>query len=107
LLNQCQKRLYQALTSETPPPGPPYTSTTNFASIRAGPGHAKPLSLDVEGTTGVTTFRVSSKDRKFVDEVHYKGWSVKLADWVHLSNPDDPSRPIIAQVFRVWVSEEP
>jgi hypothetical protein len=63
--------------------------------------------LDVEGTTGVTTFRVSSKDRKFVDEVHYKGWAVKLADWVHLSNPDDPSRPIIAQVFRVWVSEEP
>ena len=62
---------------------------------------------DSEGVPGVTTYRVIQKDRTFVDELHYKGWSVRLADWVHLSNPDDPSRPIIAQVFRCWVSEEP
>lgn len=60
----------------------------------------------VGGVAGVTTHRVLVKDRMFVDEVHYKGWSLKLADWVHLSNPDDPSRPIVAQVFRCWVSEE-
>ncbi|OCH94163.1 hypothetical protein OBBRIDRAFT_748123 [Obba rivulosa] len=101
------QRLYHALTSLNPPPGPPYTSTTNFASLRAGPGTAKPLhTTDAEGVPGVTTFRVSTKDRTFVDEVHFKGWSVRLADWLHLSNPDDPRRPIIGQVFRCYVSDE-
>lgn len=55
----------------------------------------------------MTTFRVSTKDRTFVDEVHFKGWSFRLADWVHMSNPDDPSRPIIGQVFKCFVSDEP
>ncbi|EMD41459.1 hypothetical protein CERSUDRAFT_110034 [Gelatoporia subvermispora B] len=101
------QRLYHALTSLNPPSGPPYTSTTNFASLRAGPGTAKPLhTTDTEGVPGVTTFRVSTKDRTFVEEVHFKGWSVRLADWLHLSNPDDPSRPIIGQVFRCYISDE-
>lgn len=103
------QRLYQALTSPSPPPGPPYVSSTNFASLRAGPGSARPLhtSSDSEKLPAVTTFRVSSKDRTFVDEVSYRGWTVKLADWLHLSNPDDPSKPIIAQVFKCYVSDEP
>ncbi|KAI0294782.1 hypothetical protein BC826DRAFT_909647 [Russula brevipes] len=103
------QRLYQALTSPSTPPGPPYVSTTNFAHLRAGPGTARPLhsSSDAEKLPAVTTFRVSSKDRTFVDEVTYRGWSIKLADWLHLSNPDDPSKPIIAQVFKCYVSDEP
>ncbi|KAI0271698.1 hypothetical protein BC834DRAFT_860890 [Gloeopeniophorella convolvens] len=102
------QRLYQALTSPSPLPGPPYVSSTNFASLRAGPGTARPLhSSDSEKLPAVTTFRVSSKDRTFVDEVTYRGWSIKLADWLHLSNPDDPSKPIIAQVFKCYVSDEP
>jgi chromatin structure-remodeling complex subunit RSC1/2 len=114
--------------SQDPPPGPPYYTTTNFASLRAGPGNAKPVHTGGVGAgggaggngngngsgedsfgggvAGVTTHRVLTKDRTFVDEVHYMGWTLKLADWVHLSNPDDPSRPIVAQVFRCWVSEE-
>jgi len=92
--------------SSNPLPGPPYHTTTNFASLRAGPGNAKPVHGEGEGVAGVTTHRVLAKDRTFVDEVHYKGWTLKLADWVHLSNPDDPSRPIVAQVFRCWTSEE-
>lgn len=101
------QRLFQALTSPNPPPGPPFVSTQNFAALRAGPGTTKPVhGGDADGVSGVTTHRVLTRDRKFVDEVHYKGWSLKLADWVHLSNPDDPSRPIIAQVFRCWISEE-
>ncbi|KAG5651101.1 hypothetical protein H0H81_009857 [Sphagnurus paluster] len=90
------QRFYQALTSSNPPPGPPYHTTTNFAAVRAGPGCVKPVhGGDIaEGVSGVTTHRVLTKDRTFVDQVHYKGWTVKLADWVHLSNPDDPSRPI-------------
>lgn len=55
----------------------------------------------------MTTFRVSTKDRTFVDELQYKGWNVRLADWLHLANPDDPARPIVAQVFKCWTSDEP
>ena len=102
------QRLYNAITSPNPPAGPPYVSSTNFASLRAGPGSTKPVhGPDGEGVPGVTTYRVTQKDRTFVEEVHFKGWSVRLGDWVHLSNPDDPGRPTIAQVFRCWVSEEP
>ncbi|KAH9836628.1 uncharacterized protein C8Q71DRAFT_758865 [Rhodofomes roseus] len=98
------QRLYHALTSSNPPPGPPFTTTTNFASVRAGPGTAKPLhaNAESEGILGVTTYRVSTKDREFINEVHFKGWTVRLADWLHMSNPDDPSRPIVGQVFRCF-----
>ncbi|KAH0590018.1 Chromatin structure-remodeling complex subunit rsc1 [Termitomyces sp. J132] len=102
------QRFYQALLAADPPSGPPYHTTTNFAACRAGPGNVKPVhGGDAPGVAGVTTHRVLSKDRTFMDEVHYKGWTLKLGDWVHLSNPDDPSRPIVAQVFRTWVSDEP
>ena len=99
------QRLYHALTSSNPPPGPPFASPTNFAAIRAGPGTAKPLhtSADTEGIIGVTTYRVSTKDREFVNEVHFKGWALRLADWVHMANPDDPSRPIVGQIFRCFI----
>ncbi|PPQ63542.1 hypothetical protein CVT24_004772 [Panaeolus cyanescens] len=101
------QRLYQALTSSNPPAAP-YVSSTNFAALRAGPGNVKPVhGSDTEGVPNVTTHRVLTRDRTFVDELNYKGWNIRLADWVHLSNPDDPSRPIIGQVFRCWVSEEP
>lgn len=41
-----------------------------------------------------------------MDEVHYRGWTIRLADWLHLSNPDDPSRPIVGHVFKCWISDE-
>ncbi|KAH9850627.1 hypothetical protein C2E23DRAFT_904961 [Lenzites betulinus] len=94
------QRLYHALTSPAPPQ-PPYVSSTNFAALPAGPGYAKPLH-EAEGENRVTMFRVSVKDRKILDEVQYKGWTIRLADWLHLSNPDDPSRPIIGQVFKCY-----
>lgn len=103
------QRLYQALVSSEPPSGPPYASSTNFASLPAGPGTARPLhsSQETDGMPSITTFRIPTKDRKFVDQVEYKGWTIKMADWLHLANCDDPSRPIVAHVFRCWVSEEP
>lgn len=106
LMSETQ-RFYQALTSYNPPPGPPYQSTSNWASLPAGPGTAKPLNSEGESSRGVTTFRVSTKDRKFIDEVEYRGWKIRVADWLHLSNPDDPSKPIVGQVFKCYVSEEP
>ncbi|KAI0327304.1 hypothetical protein GY45DRAFT_1327801 [Cubamyces sp. BRFM 1775] len=98
------QRLYHALTSPNPPQ-PPYASATKFAALPAGPGTAKPLHAS-EGDTGVTTFRVSLKDRQLIDEVNFKGWTVRVADWLHLSNPDDPSRPIVGQVFKCFLSQE-
>ncbi|KAI0697178.1 hypothetical protein BC835DRAFT_1270780 [Cytidiella melzeri] len=103
------QRLYQALVSLDSPMGPPYVSSTNFAALPAGPGTARPLhsSPETDGMPSITTFRIPTKDRKFVDQVEYKGWTVRLADWLHLANSDDPSRPIIGHVFRCWLSEEP
>ena len=99
-----KQRFYQALTSSHPPIAP-YSSPTNFASLPAGPGTATPLhSVEGDPSTRVTTFRVSEKEKTIVDEVQYKGWTVRLADWLHLSNPDDPSRPIVAHVFRCFLS---
>jgi chromatin structure-remodeling complex subunit RSC1/2 len=70
-----------------------------------GPGQESNASAH-ENMPGVTTFRVSSKDRSFVDELLFKGWRLRLGDWVHASNPDDPSRPIVGQVYRCYVSDE-
>ncbi|KAJ7596530.1 hypothetical protein C8J56DRAFT_917673 [Mycena floridula] len=97
------QRFYQALTATNPPQGPPYSSATNFSSIRLGPGNIK-LLQDENG--GVTTQQIITKDRTFLEHVDYKGLNVKIGDWVHLSNPDDPARPIVAQVFRCWSSDE-
>lgn len=102
------KRFYQALTSSNPPTGPPYKTATNWASLPAGPGTAKPLNAaEGESSRAVTTFRVSTKDRQFVEEVEYRGWKIRVADWLHLCNPDDPTKPIIGQVFKCYQLEEP
>ena len=39
--------------------------------------------------------------------MHYKGWSFRLADWVHAYNSDDPSKPVMGQVFKAYISDEP
>ncbi|KAF8878456.1 hypothetical protein BD779DRAFT_1554735 [Infundibulicybe gibba] len=90
------QRLYQALTSPYPPVGPPYHSSNHFASIAAGPGM----------TGSSEPMDVSLLNKTPLDEVAYKGWKLRVGDWVHLSNPDDPSRPIVAQVFGCWRSTE-
>ena len=95
------QRFYHALTSPNPPV-PPYNTSTKFAGLPVGPANSK----GEDAGAGVTMFRVSLKDRTIVDEVQFKGWTIRLADWLHLSNPDDPSRPIIGQVFKCYISEE-
>ena len=107
-LTHSPQRLYQALTGPDPPPGPPCTSPTHFAALPAGPGTARPLhSTDAEGVPGVTTFRINLRERRFVDELVYRGWALRVGDWVHVASCDDPGRPIVAQVFKCWLSEEP
>lgn len=60
---------------------------------------------DGSNATSTTHHVPPTRGRTFVEEVNYKGWKVKLGDWVHLSNPDDPSKPIVGQVFKCWTSE--
>jgi chromatin structure-remodeling complex subunit RSC1/2 len=31
---------------------------------------------------------------------------VGIGDWVHIQNPNDPSKPIVAQIFRIWETAE-
>lgn len=59
----------------------------------------------VSNGTAITHLVPPTRDRTFVEEVNYKGWKLKLGDWVHLSNPDDPSKPIVGQVIKCWTSE--
>lgn len=35
-------------------------------------------------------------------EILYNGEIWKVGDWVHLSNPNDVTKPIVAQVYRTW-----
>ncbi|KAL1740744.1 hypothetical protein HDZ31DRAFT_22741, partial [Schizophyllum fasciatum] len=114
------QRLYQFLTSPDPIAGPHYASNTNFAALAAGPGRVRPLHSGAQSQTlvpsaavkagstmeGVTSPRVNDLNRSTVPEVHYKGWSLRLGDWVHMSNPDDPARPIVGQVYKCWVVQE-
>ena len=60
---------------------------------------------DVSNATATTYLVPPTRNRTFVEEVNYKGWQLKIGDWVHLSNPDDPSKPIVGQVFKCWTSE--
>ena len=53
----------------------------------------------------MTTFRIPTKDRVFTEELTYKGMTIRVGGWVHLMNPDDPAKPIIAQVFKTWVPD--
>lgn len=63
----------------------------NFASIQYGPCE------DQGSGPGEAS---SEGERLRVPFVRYKGQVIFAGNFVHLSNPTDPSRPIIAQVFK-------
>ncbi|KIO24919.1 hypothetical protein M407DRAFT_8663 [Tulasnella calospora MUT 4182] len=101
------QRLYQGLTSSTAAAAAlARNSNQNFASIPAGPGFAKPLhSAGSTSQDAVTTYRIQNKDRTFTDEITFKGMTYKSGDYVHLMNPNDSSRPIIGQIFKLWIPD--
>lgn len=49
-------------------------------------------------------------DKEFVDEdgrsplleIVYNGEIWKVGDWVHIKNPNDITKPIVAQIYRTW-----
>jgi chromatin structure-remodeling complex subunit RSC1/2 len=67
----------------------------NFASISVGPGN--------ERAAAVAYAIIGSGDRDFVDQISYKGSSYRIGDYVHLTNPDDASKPIVGQICRLFV----
>ncbi|KAG8964950.1 hypothetical protein FRC03_001174 [Tulasnella sp. 419] len=101
------QRLYQALTSHSAAVAAlPNTASFNFSSIPAGPGTAKPIhSAASTSEDGVTTYRIQNKERAFIDEIVFKGMTYRMGDYVHLMNPNDPSRPIIGQIFKCYVPD--
>lgn len=102
------QRLYQGLTSSNAAAKLlTKTAPNNFASIPAGPGYAKPLhSATSTSEDAVTTYRIQNKDRTFMEEIVWKGMSYKNGDYIHVMNPNDPSRPIIAQIFKVYSPDQ-
>jgi chromatin structure-remodeling complex subunit RSC1/2 len=50
-------------------------------------------------------------DSDFVDDdgrvplpngIDYKGETWKVGDWIHIQNPNDVTKPIVAQIYRTW-----
>ena len=80
-------------------------SSTTASTSSAPPADEHHEGGGVSDATAITYHAPPTRDRTFVEEVNYKGWKLKLGDWVHLSNPDDPSKPIVGQVFKCWTSE--
>ncbi|KAH8179521.1 bromodomain-containing protein [Sarocladium implicatum] len=35
-------------------------------------------------------------------EIQYNGQSWRVGDWVHIRNPNDLTKPIVAQIYRTW-----
>ncbi|POR35458.1 Chromatin structure-remodeling complex subunit RSC1 [Tolypocladium paradoxum] len=35
-------------------------------------------------------------------EIQYNGQTWRVGDWVHIRNPNDLAKPIVAQIFRTW-----
>ncbi|KAL6877166.1 Bromodomain-containing protein [Trichoderma novae-zelandiae] len=38
--------------------------------------------------------------------IEYNGETWKVGDWVHIRNPNDLAKPIVAQIFRTWQDRE-
>ncbi|TAQ85828.1 hypothetical protein B7494_g5838 [Chlorociboria aeruginascens] len=41
-----------------------------------------------------------------VPEILYNGELWKVGDWIHLNNPNDVTKPIVAQIYRTWQDPE-
>ncbi|GAA6003570.1 hypothetical protein JCM10207_000393 [Rhodosporidiobolus poonsookiae] len=48
------------------------------------------------------TARPTTKDKIFLESVNIKGETLRVGDWVHLFNPDNPAKPVIAQIWNTY-----
>jgi len=65
-----------------------------FPSVLAGP-----LNRNAKSVTSST---IEPKGRTAVDSLWYKGMEYRVGNYVHLVNPDDSSKPIVAQIWECW-----
>ncbi|KAJ3728533.1 hypothetical protein C8R42DRAFT_266607 [Lentinula raphanica] len=119
------QRLYQNLTSPYPPErlklgSSSYSSETNFAALRVVPGRVSRNDIQNSSqkepvfASGSKRIHTISENHMFLEQVRYKGWTIRVGDWVHLANGSDVysattagggggvGRPIVAQVWKVW-----
>ncbi|SZF00712.1 unnamed protein product [Blumeria hordei] len=45
---------------------------------------------------------VDEDGRLPLSEIFHNGESWKVGDWIHLANPNDVTKPIVAQIYRTW-----
>ncbi|PWN27824.1 hypothetical protein BDZ90DRAFT_232211 [Jaminaea rosea] len=72
-----------------------------YSSVHFGPGHAQRGQQGTELTT-----RPVIKGKIYYTHAFHKGIILKVGDWVHLMNPADPTKPTLAQVFKISKREE-
>ncbi|POY72927.1 hypothetical protein BMF94_4003 [Rhodotorula taiwanensis] len=102
------QRLYQELTKNdsSADRSVESASAASLASVSGGPGNV----LHSKGEDGAqgsdyknrATTRPTTRDKIFLDGIHFKGQTLRTGDWVHLLNPDSPGKPIIAQIWKTY-----
>lgn len=59
-----------------------------------------------EAKTGQEPSGTANPNAKFtrvpIDHIEHMGGVYRVGDWVHIRNPNDESKPIIGQIFRIW-----
>ena len=75
-------------------------ASRHFSSIPHGPLYAS------AGSHGDLTTRISSKSKTYYEHLNLKGKAFRVGDWIHLINPSDPTKPIVAQIFKVLRRED-
>lgn len=94
------QRLYQELTkgdgrNVKNVSTPSATPSAALASVSSGPG-----------TNATASSKVKQSEQIQMQELKYKEHLFKVGDFVHLMNPDDATKPIIGQIFRLWQAPE-
>ncbi|KAH8834074.1 hypothetical protein DL96DRAFT_1703706 [Flagelloscypha sp. PMI_526] len=87
------QRFYNSVTSPTPYQNDSQFQTASarhFAHLLGGPGKAIP---------NPPILRHPSTSKDFLC---FKGSCLRVGDWVHLANPNNPSKPIIGLIFSLW-----
>ncbi|EST08359.2 Bromo adjacent homology (BAH) domain protein [Kalmanozyma brasiliensis GHG001] len=105
-------RLYHEITKAKPSRKEPITAeavmtaaaqadaSRHFSSIPHGPLYAS------AGFSGDLTTRISSKSKTYYEHLNLKGKAFRVGDWIHLINPSEPTKPIVAQIFKVLRRED-
>ncbi|CDR40784.1 CYFA0S05e04456g1_1 [Cyberlindnera fabianii] len=62
--------------------------------------------LEIELKKPDTDF-ISSDDLKIpLEQLELHGKLYKIGDWILINNPNDPHKPIVAQLFRIWQTQD-